>query len=73
MHDYVHWHAPNPLYRLKCGSKVKTTEEEGFGACSLTHSTSGVKRRAGVSGWGLGRMISINYSHGLTQTKQQVG
>jgi hypothetical protein len=27
----------------------------------------------GALGWGLGRMTNINYSHGSTQTKQQVG
>jgi hypothetical protein len=36
-------------------------------------NTLGVKGCAGVLGWGLERMTSINYSHGPAQTKQQVG
>jgi hypothetical protein len=32
----------------------------------------GVKGHGGVPGWGLRIMTSINYSHGLTQTKQQI-
>jgi hypothetical protein len=47
-------------------------EEQGVGASSLARSTLGVEGRAGASGWGLGRMSSINYSHGPAQTKQQV-
>ncbi len=52
---------------------MKTLEEQGVGARSLARSTLGVERCAGASGWGLGRMTSINYSYGLAQTKQQVG
>jgi len=33
----------------------------------------GVEGRGRVPRWGLGRGTSINYSHGLAQTKQQVG
>jgi hypothetical protein len=58
------WHVPNFLYRLKCESKVKTTEEQGVGARSLARNTFGVKGHVGVSRWGLGRVTSINYSHG---------
>jgi hypothetical protein len=48
-------------------------EEQGVGARSVVRSTLGVEGHAGVLGRGLGRMTSINYSHGLAQTKQQVG
>ncbi len=44
-------------------------EKYEVGARSLTHNTLGVKGRAGASGWGLGRMTSINYSHEPAQTK----
>ncbi len=69
----ITWHVPNLFYRLKCESKVKTTKKQGVGARSLAHSTLGVERHAGAPGWGLGRMTSINHSHGPAQTKQQVG
>jgi hypothetical protein len=53
---------------------MKTMEEQGVvGARSLVRSTLGVEGRARAPGWGLGRMTSINYSHELAQTKQQVG
>ncbi len=52
---------------------MKTTEELGVGACFLARNTLGVEGCVGVLGWGLGRMTNINYSHGPTQTKQQVG
>jgi len=31
--------------------KVKTTEGEGVGACSLAHSTLGIDGRVGALGW----------------------
>ncbi len=49
---------------------VKTTEEQGVGARSLVCSILGVEGHAGALRWGLGRMTSITYSHGLAQTKQ---
>jgi hypothetical protein len=52
---------------------VKTLEEQGVGVRSLVHNILGVEGRAGVPGRGLGRVTSINYSHGPAQTKQQVG
>jgi hypothetical protein len=69
---FANWRAPNLLYKLKCESKVKIVEEQGVGACSLARNTLGVERHAGIPGWGLGRVTSINYSHGPTQIKQQV-
>jgi hypothetical protein len=39
----------------------------------LARSTLGVNGCAEVLGWGIGRVTSINYSHGSAQTKQQVG
>jgi hypothetical protein len=39
----------------------------------MTRNILGVEGRARAPGWGLGKMTSINYSHGLVQTKQQVG
>jgi hypothetical protein len=47
-------------------------KEQRVGARSLVRSTLGVKGRVGASGWGLGRVANINYSHEPTQTKQQV-
>ncbi len=38
--------------------KVKTTEGEGVGVCSLAHNTSGVEGHVGTLGLGLGRLIS---------------
>jgi hypothetical protein len=52
---------------------VKIIKEQKVGASSLVRNTLGVEGHAGALGWGLGRVISINYSHGLAQTKQQVG
>jgi hypothetical protein len=48
---------------------VKTTKKQGVGACSLARSTLGVEGCAGAPGRGLGRVTSINYSHGHAQTK----
>ncbi len=42
---------------------MKTIEREGVGARSLTHSTSGVKGRAGAYGWGLGKLTSKSITH----------
>jgi hypothetical protein len=53
--------------------KMKTTEGEGVGVHSLVHNTSGVEGCAKAPKWGLGRLKAINYSHELTQIKQQVG
>jgi len=40
------------LNGLKCESRLKTTEKQGIGACSLACSTlRGVKGRAGTPGW----------------------
>ncbi len=52
---------------------MKTTEEQGVGAHSMARNTLGVEGRARVPRWGLGIEMNINYSHGLAQTKQQVG
>jgi len=53
---------------------MKTLEEKGIRVHSLTRNTSKVK---GVC-WSFGMRIrtndkQVNYSHGLAQTKQQVG
>jgi hypothetical protein len=47
---------------------VKTTEEQGVGARSLTRNTLGVEGHARALGWGLGRVTSMNYSHRPTET-----
>jgi hypothetical protein len=39
----------------------------------MARNILGVEGRVGVSGWGLGRVTDINYSHKPAQTKQQVG
>jgi hypothetical protein len=46
------WRAPNLLNRLKCESKVKTTEEQGFGARSLACSILEGRRACWNSGMG---------------------
>jgi hypothetical protein len=43
--------------------KVKTTEGEGVGACSLACNTLGVEGCAGALGWGLGRLTSNSITH----------
>jgi hypothetical protein len=48
---------------------MKTVEEQGVGACSLVRNILGVEGRVGAPGWGLGRVTSISYSHGLAQTE----
>jgi hypothetical protein len=63
---------PKFLERLNVNLKVKTSEE-GIGVRSLACSTSGVKRER----WSPGMETRtndkwVNYSNGLTQTKQQV-
>ncbi len=52
---------------------MKTSEEQGVGARSLARNTLGVEGGVGAPGWGLERVININYSHIPAQTKQQVG
>ncbi len=66
---------PNSLIDSIANPKVKITKGEGVGARSLGRSTLGVEGCVGAPGWGLlGRVTKqINYSHGLAQTKQQVG
>jgi len=53
---------------------VKTTKGQGVGTHSLARNTLGVKGRVRAPGWGLKKMDEQdNYSHGPSQTKQQVG
>jgi hypothetical protein len=49
--EYVKWHAPKLLDRLKGEFEVKIVEEYGVGACSLARSTLGVEGCAKVPGW----------------------
>jgi hypothetical protein len=42
---------------------VKTTKEEGIGACSLIHNSSGVERCVKVLRSGLGRLTSKSIIH----------
>jgi hypothetical protein len=56
---------------------MKTIEEKGVEGCSLTHNTSrgGGVRKACWS-FEMGTIMNdkgVNYSHGLAQTKQQIG
>jgi hypothetical protein len=39
------------------------TSKEGVGICSIVHNTLKVEKHIGVSGWGLGRMISEAIIH----------
>jgi len=43
--------------------KVKTTEREVIGACSVAHSTSGVEGHVGAPRWGLGRLKSNSITY----------
>jgi hypothetical protein len=43
--------------------KAKTAKGERLGARSLAHNTMGVKKHAGVLGWGLGRVTSKSITH----------
>jgi hypothetical protein len=52
--------APKLFDKLKCESKVKTTEEQGIGDTLLGSQHLGVKGRAGALGWGLRKVTSIN-------------
>jgi hypothetical protein len=43
--------------------KVKITEGEGVGACSLARNTLGVEGHAGILKWGLRRVTSNSITH----------
>jgi len=63
----LRWCTPKLLNGFKCESKLKTTEEQGVGACSLAHSTLwGGRGACWNSGIGLVRVTSINYSCGFS-------
>jgi len=49
--------------------KVKTTEGEGVGACSLACNTLRVERHVGALGWTKKIDKQFTHSHGPTQTK----
>jgi len=49
---------PNFLIDSNSNPKVKTMEEEGVGACSLTCSILGVKGHVGAPRWGLEQVTS---------------
>jgi hypothetical protein len=66
------WYAPNLLYRLKYESKVKTMKEQGVGAHSFIRNTLEVEGCAKAPRWGLGRVTSINYSHGPAQPNNKL-
>jgi len=66
------WRTPKLLNGLKCESKLKTTEEQRVGAHSLAHNTLKGRAACWRSGMGLGRVTSINYSHGPTQNQHKV-
>jgi len=54
--------------------KVKTTEGERVGVCSLVNNISGVRGACWNSKMGIRKIDKqVNYSHEPTQTKQQVG
>jgi hypothetical protein len=54
-----HTNAPlSSLMDSTMSPKVKTSEGEEIGACSLAHSTSGVEGHVVILEWGLQRLIS---------------
>jgi len=64
---------PHSLKDPNANSRLKTMEE-GVRVCSLSHNTSRVKKTCWSSGMRTGMSDQrVNYSHGLAQTKQQVG
>jgi hypothetical protein len=50
-HEAYKWHAFELLGRFKCESEVKTLEEQGVKAHSLTHSILGVEGHVRAPGW----------------------
>jgi len=53
--------------------KVKTTEGEGIGVCSLVHNTSGIKGHAEAPRWGLRKLTSKSITHtGLHKPNNKV-
>jgi hypothetical protein len=69
---------PNSLKDSNVSLKMKTTEEKGVEGCSLTRNTSrgGMGVRRACWSFGMGTRMNdkgVNYSHGLAQTKQQIG
>jgi hypothetical protein len=64
---------PSSLIDSNVSLRWKQRKSKELGYIPLAHNTLGVEGCAGALGWGLGRMININNSHGLAQTKQQVG
>ncbi len=68
----TNWRTPKFLNGLKGESKLKIMKHQGVRACSLAHRTL---RGRGVC-WsfrmGLGKVTSINYSHGLAQNQHRV-
>jgi hypothetical protein len=54
---------PSSLIDSTVSPNMKIMEGEGVGACSLAHSTSGVKGHVRVMGWGLGRLTSNSIIH----------
>jgi hypothetical protein len=64
---------PHFLKDSNASSKIKTSKER-IGVRSLAHITSGVKGACWSSGMGIRKSDKqVNYSHGPTQTEQQVG
>jgi len=63
------WHAFKFLDRLKCESEVKTTKEQGVGACFLTYNTLGVEGRTRIPGWDYKEWQALTHSHGPTQNQ----
>ncbi len=64
---------PNSLKDSTEGLKAKTSEGEIIGAHSLARSNLGLEGCVGAPRWTRMSDKRFNYSHGLAQTKQQVG
>jgi hypothetical protein len=60
------------LNGLKCESKLKTVKKQGVEAHSMAHNTLKGRGVCWSSGMGLGRVTSINYSHGPAQNQHKV-
>jgi hypothetical protein len=68
----IMWRAPKFLIKLQWEFEVKTMEEQGVKARSLTRSTLGLEGRVRASGWDLEEGQTFNHSHGSAQTKRRI-
>jgi hypothetical protein len=69
---HISWRTLKLLNGLKCESKLKTTKKQRVKARSLASIILRGKEAYWSSGMGLGKVTSINYSHGSAQNQYKV-